>query len=430
MNNQIEAVSVAPGSLQRLRTAFSLRRSFHDLFVRPADQVAFFDGIRGFFLPFILVAHALMIYCIAHPDFEPYQVIEDRRVGWLAHADHCVDIFFALSGFLISLILFRQLDKRGRIDIGQFYLRRYLRLTPVYLVAIGIYWLARGPNWQNLWANALYVNNFLPRDEQAMHWTWSLAIEEQFYLIYPLALGYVITRSRRALGWLWISFFLSFVIRFLIVVTDEQILNMPASQQFSDQAYIAHVFSALYDNFYSRYGGIVIGCIAAYYFHYQQARTKAFFASNAGQCVGVLGWVLIVAMFAFPIFERQYDDALELQVIYKVVNHNLASTAFTMVLLASLPAKNLFSRVSNAIFGSRFWYPLGQLTYSMYIFHLMVIGVVAPTFANIAVKQPEVLSGSMLEVGLIVAGVSYVITLVVSIFFYVLVERPFMNVRS
>lgn len=86
-----------------------------------------------------------------------------------------VDLFFVISGYLIGTILLSEYRKSGRIQVLRFYARRFMRLTPVYAVVmiIGLYFvhnipreavLMRFPPWMNadhMWANFLYVNNFL-----------------------------------------------------------------------------------------------------------------------------------------------------------------------------------------------------------------------------------------------------------------------------
>lgn len=67
-----------------------------------------------------------------------------------------VDTFFVISGVLVAYFLLQELDRnKGRFNIGMFYLRRYLRLTPVYAVLLGfmatlILYVGTGPNWYNI----------------------------------------------------------------------------------------------------------------------------------------------------------------------------------------------------------------------------------------------------------------------------------------
>lgn len=110
-----------------------------------------------------------------------------------------VDVFFALSGYLITSLLLREIQKTGRIARGRFYARRALRLLPA--LALTIVWttildlLAKrggGHMGEAAPAAAFYYANWLvAHNDQALGFlgqTWSLAIEEQFYILWPLLL--------------------------------------------------------------------------------------------------------------------------------------------------------------------------------------------------------------------------------------------------
>ncbi len=90
-----------------------------------------------------------------------------------------------ISGFLIGSILFGEFRKTGGIAFSRFHVRRFLRLIPVYAVVmlLGPCFLD-GNHFEHAWANVLYINNFLPINEQYVGWRWLLAIEDQFYLIF------------------------------------------------------------------------------------------------------------------------------------------------------------------------------------------------------------------------------------------------------
>ena len=117
--------------------------------------------------------------------------------GVFGIGDHGVDLFFVLSGFLITTLLLREHGRTGRVNLGQFYIRRALRLFPVILLAffvglaihiIGPHWF-RSPRLLGLGGMLFYVSNWVHiRDVNALGIltpTWSLAIEEQFYLLWP-----------------------------------------------------------------------------------------------------------------------------------------------------------------------------------------------------------------------------------------------------
>jgi peptidoglycan/LPS O-acetylase OafA/YrhL len=126
-----------------------------------------------------------------------------------------VDVFFVISGFLISSHLIREVDGTGRIQLARFYARRVRRLLPAaFLVlvfaVIGAYLVVPRPQWNGyaseVMASALYWQNWLLATDPAGHAQftavtsyWSLSVEEQFYLCWPLLLlALFAIKSRRA----------------------------------------------------------------------------------------------------------------------------------------------------------------------------------------------------------------------------------------
>lgn len=105
-----------------------------------------------------------------------------------------VDFFFVLSGFLITTLLLREESRTGRISLSQFYYRRALRILPVYFLlvtAVSLYWIAF-KNKTDLIGMVpyyyLFLAEFLKQDIPLLSITWSLSVEEQYYLIWPFIL--------------------------------------------------------------------------------------------------------------------------------------------------------------------------------------------------------------------------------------------------
>lgn len=107
-----------------------------------------------------------------------------------------VDIFFVLSGFLISTLLIREKSRTGKIGLANFWMRRILRLTPAYyslLLVLLLTYLVLKPHdahtlalFRGLPIYAFYLSNWIEPDVPNLGVTWSLATEEQFYLIWPI----------------------------------------------------------------------------------------------------------------------------------------------------------------------------------------------------------------------------------------------------
>lgn len=162
---------------------------------RLVGRIPELDGIRGLAILAVVLYHYVFLAVVGRPDwhFTPLLIF---RLGWSG-----VDLFFVLSGFLIGGIL---LDaKHSRNYYRTFYLRRFYRIVPLYAVSICIFIAGvaavdgKGPLAEifnrrlPLWSFPLFLQNILmaQRHYFGSGWmavTWSLAIEEQFYLLLPL----------------------------------------------------------------------------------------------------------------------------------------------------------------------------------------------------------------------------------------------------
>lgn len=140
------------------------------------------DGIRAVSIAFVLVAHTIGTGLVPM----------NARMAGVA-GDLGVRAFFVLSGFLITTLLVRELDARGTISLLSFYLRRSFRIFPAfyaYLIVLAVLALTGAIVLRDndLLAAASYTTNF---HADRSWWTghlWSLAVEEQFYVLWPLVL--------------------------------------------------------------------------------------------------------------------------------------------------------------------------------------------------------------------------------------------------
>ena len=170
----------------------------------PADShahIPVLDGLRGLAVVLVLICHATVLNEVPTAAGKMYLVL--ARLSWAG-----VDLFFVLSGFLITGILF---DAKGKTNyFRNFYARRTVRIFPLYYAYIALvlfliprfapaidhHFVKRPPVSWPYW---LYVSNFYQTFEPTHHIvfvSWSLAIEEQFYLVWPLVVFFC---SRKAL---------------------------------------------------------------------------------------------------------------------------------------------------------------------------------------------------------------------------------------
>jgi peptidoglycan/LPS O-acetylase OafA/YrhL len=128
--------------------------------------------------------------------------------AWSHIGSEGVTLFFAISGFLITSLLLRERDRQGHIDLKAFYWRRALRIFPLYYTVLLLYvvlvWVMERHSaagqafFGNLPYFATYTSNlFVKMDDRTIfYFAWSLAAEEQFYLIWPPVLVLCATLSR------------------------------------------------------------------------------------------------------------------------------------------------------------------------------------------------------------------------------------------
>jgi peptidoglycan/LPS O-acetylase OafA/YrhL len=131
-----------------------------------------------------MVSHALKELG-RFPGHAPHDSLELGRQG--------VTIFFTLSGFLITYLLLEETQRFGRIDLRAFYLRRALRIWPLYFcylaIAMAYHGQCTGAALMVLFlSNVAFVTNRLPADTAPL---WSIGVEEQFYLVWPLVVRHV-----------------------------------------------------------------------------------------------------------------------------------------------------------------------------------------------------------------------------------------------
>jgi peptidoglycan/LPS O-acetylase OafA/YrhL len=146
----------------------------------------------------LLRALAVIVVIIYHAGIMGFPLSgRVHRFGWIG-----VDLFFVLSGYLIGGQLVSQLARNHRIRFGRFFARRALRILPAYLVILSIYLLLPAcreyPEMFPAWKFFLSVQNIGLRGGTAFSHAWSLAIEDQFYLLLPVVLLCLVRSGRAA----------------------------------------------------------------------------------------------------------------------------------------------------------------------------------------------------------------------------------------
>lgn len=410
----------------------ALRTYTHDIFHRPSNNLAPIDGIRALSMLGVMLYHCFfLIRLFATPEQFKQLVLETPwYLGWVWTLDYTVDAFFVISGYLIAMLLFREHQRSGTIDLKRFYWRRYLRLTPAYFAFIGLYLLLSPRPEPNLWANLLYVQNFITLPEMSMPWTWTLAVEEQFYLLFPLLLLWVVLKSRSPLWMLVMMLAASAVITVLVAMQHDVMWNRSYVDSFFVNDEFLIYYDAFYVNLHTRFGPFVSGAIAAYLMQYHRGwieslrqRPLLFNGISLAALVS-LAWILAGNPYTG-------EPGTWLSRWHLTNDRNLFGIALSWVIIASLGPAGVM-RPMQQFLSLKIWYPFAQLSYSLYLMHYpVVILVLMNVLANLKHR-------GMVEPGMTFPYewllpaflISLLVTTILAYLLCVLVEKPFMHLRD
>jgi peptidoglycan/LPS O-acetylase OafA/YrhL len=296
-----------------------------------------------------------------------------------------VVVFFVISGFLITHLLLAENQNTGSVSLKNFYVRRSLRIFPAFYV----YWLIAVADliyrhrvvWAQVVCAFFYVNNYY----QGLHHypysllshTWSLGIEEQFYLLWP-GLFFIFRKSLKKL-----------LLLLLIVIPCIWVYRAVAQFSGVEEAYI-------YTALEMRIDALLVGCTLSIVLFTGVAASFIAEVRRTRWLPVVLG-LLILSLFLSSHFDIWYRNAIGYTV--------------DPVLLALLIVQLIHTRQAVWMDSAPLSY-LGRISYSTYLYQQMVIPAL--------VKR---LPSSISVVGCVIA------TWILASISYELIEKPFLKLK-
>lgn len=406
----------------KYKNALNFRQHGRDIFIAPANRYAPLDGIRAFSILYVMLMHAAVSLALVNP-YSMLTVLEQTRwySQWILMGDKGVDSFFVLSGFLIAHLLFREYQKYQGIKLKRFFYRRWLRLTPVYFLLLALFYLLRTPNVdaKYLWAYVFYLNNFLDEAHRYLPHLWSLAVEEQFYIVFSVFTAFFLFKVKKPWQLLLFLYVGSLVIRATIIAFEPELLTTGHSLLYGNPKLTAAYNQGLYINLHSRFGPIITGVILAYCYCFHQKSLKAF-SQKYSRVLITAAFMLMALSVLLPVYGEQLPNKAILY-IYHIAHRHIFALAIVLFMLLGLYRQQGLANKVNQFLAWRGFFPIAQLSYSLYLFHLIFFMLVAKMFF-----ASNVFSFSQAWLLLLCALLP---CLLFSALTFVFVERPMMHLR-
>ncbi len=297
-------------------------------------------------------AVSIALVLLAHSTYAP-----GFPAAFTPAIDHWFDLgsigvrfFFIISGFLITYLLLQEQARTGGISLKNFYIRRALRILPVYflyllVLGVGTAYVQSPAAWA---ANLTFTTNFFWSPFPTSH-LWSLGVEEQFYLLWPWFAVLACRRGASALRGLLI-----------IPIVLAPLLRVMACKHWYPDS-LAVLFNT--GSFFVRCDSLAYGCLGAVLFTQWRSGLEWFFARYVGR-VAILGVLLIVT----PVGLRLLHVPARVEAL---TFDSMQAIGFGLLLLQSLfHAGQGFYRALNWPWIRQ----LGILSYSIYIWQQMFCG--------------------------------------------------------
>ena len=376
-------------SSQGCESAISPPKNCAQRFYRPK-----LDQLRFVAFSFVFCRHLLPANTEAYTSLGfSHSLSQYILVPLVRAGGHGVDLFFVLSAFLITELLLRECDATGMVRVKSFYIRRILRIWPLYFFFILLIFPFEIVTSEIPLAYygmlAVFVGNWYPfffgEVESVTGHLWTISVEEQFYLIWPVLL--VCTRPRAFLVLMVGLFAASTVYRSVLI----------------EGSYAAAV--SVHSNTFTRMDCFALGSILACCVHWNLISTNSVIRVT----------LLAICAFLYLIIGWIYSDVLHVSTAWVYLIGSIASVLVVLVVGVS-PSSNKTSYVQNA------WSYLGKISYGLYMWHVPASWIVAASLASWRLDL-----GNAMLVGFVLTAL---LTYLMAMTSYSLLEKPFLRMKQ
>lgn len=318
-----------------------------------------------------------------------------------------VYFFFVLSGFLITYLLLKEKEAAGKIDIKKFYIRRILRIWPLYYFIMILGFLIL-PNIEgmhfsflqeqfnvNYNLNLLFYIVILPNLAFSLFaavphigQAWSIGVEEQFYLFWP----WLISRTKNIKRMLYV--FIASILAFKVLILFIPMFVEPNNWYEPLKRFVAM----------SKFESMAIGGWGAYLLYQKNPQfLNAIFNKYIVWCSVILIPLLVYYTPAFV------QDGI----------HLVYSLLFLVIIINVSSNKNVCIKLENKIMSH-----LGNVSYGIYMYHLIFIAIVLKVYRYFGFEFNGFVENSLIYIAV------FVLTISVSLISYNFFEKRFINLKS
>jgi peptidoglycan/LPS O-acetylase OafA/YrhL len=297
------------------------------------NRDASLNGLRAVAISLVLLSHFRINKTIAE-----YGIKLNGHVGVL--------IFFVLSGFLITTGLLKQKIINGKLSLSDFYIKRFLRIFPLVYIFLAVIVLLNiykpVTNLKDLFYCFFFIKNFPLQNMPFTAHLWTLAVEIQFYAIFPLLMALNVNRT------LFISFLL------IIIFPCISILSLYVPGFESD--YLPLQWGIKFVNYFFWKGPlfILIGCTAS-----------AFIFKN-GSSIEKISRNYFLSFFLLVLAIALCTQTLP--IYYKYVSEYLSAILISAVIILCVQSKNFLSKLLS----NKIMVKIGILSYSLFIWQQII----------------------------------------------------------
>lgn len=325
------------------------------------------------------------------------------EIGWAG-----VDLFFVLSGYLIGNQLLFSIAHKKYFSLKTFYIRRLLRTLPNYYFVLALFYIfplaLSGKETASIWQFLTFTQNLSMRPGATFSHSWSLCIEEQFYLILPIA-AILISYTKRSIGLGWLilcgAIGLAMVARGMVWFNYGQ--NAITGSDF---------FQHIYYSSFTRFDELLLGVALAMFKNFHtQSYEKVLRYGNVLLVAGVVS----VGIMLYLMSQFLATDENGFNFWLTTFGYSLLAMSFSLLTLSALSPHSFLNRIKIPGAAS-----IALWSYAIYLTHKPIFKLTVDPLNQLNINTDSYLGIAIIMVVSVLGG--WIL--------YRLVETPFMRMRD